>query len=158
MANLTGLPEVFHGSTTDADSSAQVAVGTRAKDVNGNEYVYLRGTASTVAGNWVVYDLNVTNSNTKLAVANDVGPLAVAGTATTLNLYGWYQVYGKASAGNSGSVATTKALYLTANAGYVDDADVAGDAIVGAYSMAGSSGSATTVWLNYPFVHDIAID
>ena len=156
MAQLTGFPEVFHGSTTDADTSALVAVGTRAKDANGNEYVYLRGTASTVAGNWVVYDM--TSGTTERANADDVGPLAVAGTATTVNLYGWYQVYGKASAGNSGAVAASKALYLTSNSGYVDDADVAGDAIIGACSLAASSGSATSVWLNYPMVQDIAID
>lgn len=157
MAQLTGFPEVFHGSTTDADSTQQVPLGTRAKDANGNEYVYLRGTASTVAGLWVVYDLNA--STTTLASANAVGPLAIAGTATTVNLYGWYQVYGKnTQAANLGAVAATKALYLTATAGYVDDADVAGDAIIGAYSMAANSGSAFTAWLNYPMVQDIAID
>lgn len=157
MAQLTGFPEVFHGATTDADSSQQVTLGTRAKDANGNEYVYLRGTASTVAGSWVIYDLNA--STTTLAAANGVGPLAIAGTATTVNLYGWYQVYGKNTiAGNSGAVAASKALYLTSNSGYVDDADVAGDAIIGACSLAASSGSAFTAWLNYPFVTDIAID
>jgi hypothetical protein len=156
MAQLSGSPQVFHSSTTDADSSAQVALGTHAFDANGNQYVYLRGTASTVAGSWVIYDLN--GSSTTLASANGVGPLAIAGTATTTNLYGWYQVFGKATGNTMTSIAASKALYLTATAGYADDTDVAGDAIIGACSLAASSGSATVVWLNYPFVSDIAID
>lgn len=156
MANLTGFPQAAHGDTTQEDTSAQVAVGTRQRDGSGNEYIYLQGTASTVAGSWVTFDENYT---TTLTGANAVGPVAVAGTATVTGEYGWYQIYGKNTiAGNSGSVAADKQLYLTSNSGYVDDADVAGDAIIGAVSRAASSGSAVTVWLNYPYVSDSAID
>lgn len=145
-----------HSDTVTQDSSQTIALGASRQESNGNEWIYLRGTASVVAGNWVRFDENYT---TELVNADDVGPLAIAGTAHTASTYGWFQVRGvNTQAGNNGSVAADSALYLTANDGYVDDADVAGDLISGAVSRAASSGSAFTVWLNYPMVYNVAID
>ena len=157
MANLTGAQEVFHSDTSIVDSSQLAPLGSRARDINGNEYVYLQGVGSTLAGSWVVYDESY---GTTLAIANEVGPVAIAMAAVNATTeYGWYQVLGKNTVAlNDGAVAADKALYLTAAAGYVDDADVAGDAISGAASMAQSSGSTVTVMIAYPFVHDIAFD
>ena len=160
MANLTGSKQIFHGNTTIADTSAQAPLGTRAFDANGGEWVYLRGTASVIAGSWCTFNVNVsTAAQTKLVDADDVGPLAIAGTAVLDGEYGWFQVYGKnALACNTGAVAAASAVFLTSTAGYVDDADVAGDMIVGATSLAASSGSAFTVWLNFPYVCNDAIN
>ena len=156
MAQLSGFPEIFDIDTARYHDSALLTLGTRGVATNGTEWIYLRGTASVVAGNWVLIGSAFATSR---AVADDQGALAIAGTAITLDRYGWFQIYGPNTvAGNSGAVAVNSALWLTANAGYVDDVDVAADAIVGAASLSLSAGSAFTVYLNYPFVHDIALD
>ena len=155
MANLTGISQIYHGDTTEQDSSALVTLGTRAFEANGNEYVYMRGTASVVTGNWVLYDENYT---TKRADTDDVGPLAVAGTAHTASTYGWFQVRGHGTASCDLAVAADAALYLTANSGYVDDADAAGEFIEGAVSRIASSGSSVTVYLSYPIAYNAAQD
>src|SRR3990167_9556865 len=148
MANLTGFPSAAQGNTTQEDTSIQVQLGTRQRDATGNEFIYLQGTASTIAGSWVKF---TETYSTSLATANDVGPIAIAGTASVLAEYGWYQVYGyHTGAANLGAVTADKQLYLTSTAGYADDADVPGDTIIGAVSVAASSGSATAVWINYP--------
>ena len=156
MPNLTGIPETFPFDTTTRGSADLLTLGTLAFETNGNEWVYLRGTASVVAGQWLVIRDSWT---TKTAAADDQGSLAIAGTAHTVDTYGWFQIKGRNTiAGNSGAVAIDSPLYLTTNAGYVDDVDVAGDAISHAVSMVASTGSAFTAWIDHPFVHDIALD
>lgn len=156
MANLTGLSTFYHGDTVIQDTSQQVPLGTRSFEANGDEWIYLRGTASVLTGLWVRFDENYT---TALVDADDVGPLAVAGTTHTASTYGWFQIKGvSTTAANDKAVAANVALYLTATGGYVDDADVAGDLIEGAVSRAASSGSSFTVWLNYPIVYNVAQD
>ena len=156
MANLTGYPQTAHGNTTSEDSTAQITLGTRQMDKSGNEYIYLQGTASTVAGNWVVFSETY---STKRADTDDVGPLAIAGTASVLAEYGWYQIYGyNTIASNLGAVAADAQLYLTATSGYADDADAAGEFITGASSVVASVGSAFGVWLSYPHSYNAAHD
>lgn len=156
MAILSGAQLAFQGDTTQADSSLQTRLGSRAKDVNGGEHIYLRGTASVVAGSWVTFDSNYTT--TLLA---DLGaPVAVAGTAITTDQYGWFQIAGINSIARAGKAigANAQLFYDNANAGYVDDTDVATGFIVGAVSVAASSGSAVTVYLSYPYMPNAALD
>ena len=156
MPNLTGNPQAFHSNTSQEVASQQIPLGSRAFEANGNEWVYLQGTTSVIAGSWVVI---VRSNHTKLAVADDQGPLAIAGTAVSVGEFGWFQVYGRnTQAAVENAVVADSPLYLTANAGFVDDADVAGDAISHAVSTVAASGSAVTVRISYPFVHDIALD
>lgn len=93
------------------------------------EFIYLPGLALTAIGETVIYDLNA--GTTKRAVAGDRGPCAVAMAANVANQYGWYQIGGLAVM-KSGAVAAAGSVYLTATAGTVDDAVVAGDKIDGA--------------------------
>lgn len=93
------------------------------------EFIYLPGVASTALNELVVYDLNA--GTTKRAVASDRGPCAVATAAIIAGLYGWYQI-GGLSPIKSGTVAAAGNVYLTATAGTVDDAVVAGDKVDGA--------------------------
>lgn len=138
----------------DFGTTKKWRLGTRKRDVAGNEYIYLEGVASTVAEDFVVFDEAFATTR---AVADEVGPVAVAMSACVASNYGWYQIYGKAT-GDTATVATDKALYLTATAGRLDDADVAGDSVHGCFSMAADSSNSCTVWLNYPWVSDIAHD
>jgi hypothetical protein len=79
--------------------------------------------------------------------------------ATVADKYGWYQIYGAGTVATAAAVADNKTLYLTSTAGAIDDADVAGDAIIGLWSRGTATGAGTVACqLNYPMVHDIAID
>jgi len=159
MPTLIG-PWISAGDTTVVDSSKKHELGSRAFDANGNEYIYLTGVASTLAGSWVTFDeLHIT----ALAVADAKGRVAIAMAAIVASSYGWYQIYGKHTAAYvATAMADNAQLYLTSTAGSVHSTDVAGDFIVGAMgrSAVTTTGvSATlTVELNYPVVHDAAID
>ncbi len=158
MAGLTGYTKVFAGDTTSIDTELKHPLGTRAFDVDGNEYIYLTGVASTAAGYVVSFD---EAHITTLSVANAKGRIAVAMAATVADTYGWYQIYGKnTTVFASTAVSDNGVLYLTATPGAVDDADVAGDLIIGmiARSAAGTEASPLTVELNYPYVDDTADD
>ncbi len=158
MANLTGDVQAISGDTSVIDTAKMHPLGTRAKDTSGNEYIYLQGVASTVAGDWVTFD---EDGITTRSLANAVGRVGVAMAAIVASSYGWYQIAGKntiAKAVSGGAAAANVALYLTATAGTVDDVDVVGDMIVGALNRVAESSGIVTVELNYPMVFNVAID
>lgn len=143
--------KVMQGSFTEIDTTKTAKIGERRTDENGNQYIYLQGVASTVAGTWVTYDeLGVT---TRLA-ANAIGPVAIAQAATVANTYGWYMIYGSCQANVSASFADNGNLYATATAGEADDAIVAGDRVKNAIGRSAISGSQALVQIWYPFMDD----
>jgi len=157
MPSLIG-PWVNAGDTTVVDSSKKHELGSRAFDEDGNEYIYLQGVASTAAGSCVTYD---EAHATTLAISDAVGRVAIAMAAIVADKYGWYQIYGKNTAAIAGAAITAdKQLYLSATAGSIDDADAAGDVIIGMISRSAGTAESSpiTVELNYPFVCDVAID
>jgi hypothetical protein len=128
----------------DIHATKRHRLGTRKRDVLNNEYVYLKGVASNAAGKFVVYDENFA---TTLLTADEVGPVGVAMAAfDTTTTYGWAQIYGVCT------VASTD------TAGRVDDAEVAGDSVHGAFTMTADTSNVATVFLSYPWVSDIAHD
>lgn len=139
--------------------SKQFRVGTRLKDVAGNEFIFAKGVASTAAGSWVTLD---EDGVTTLAVANAQGRVAIAGAAIDATTkWGWYQIYGKAVGKALTGFADNGKVYLTATAGSVDDADVAGDVVLGAIGRSALDTPTTGMAyfeLNYPEVLDLAID
>lgn len=152
MAELRGSPQVFHANTSTVDSSQQIAVGTRGFDGSGNEYIYASGVASTVAGDWVVFDENF--ATTRL-VANEVGPVGIAMAAVNSgSSYGWYQIFGTNTIAVTDTIAADKALYIDGTAGRVDDAGVSGDIVLNAYSMTADTANVATVFISYPSVTD----
>ncbi len=118
----------------------------------GNEYIFLKGVANTVAGMWVTYDeVGVTT----LVVADAFGPVAVAMSACDDTAEGgWYQIFGAASGRLLTLCADNAALYATATAGVLDDTAVAGDLIHGAVnrSLIGGATANGAVQLWYPFM------
>ena len=151
---FTGVMHISPGGLDVVDSSAQVGVGTVAQDGSGNEYKYLQGAASTSAGSVVIYD---EAGVTSLAVADDVGPIAIAQAATIANTYGWYLINGSGSADTADDVADNGDVYLTATPGSVDDAVVAGDRVHGAlFRAAGTGASTVAIQLFNPMVDNIA--
>lgn len=79
MTNLTGYSQTFDSNTDAVDTSAKTTILTRAFDPAGNEYIYLKGVASTIVGSVATYDEDGT---TTLIVANAIGPVAVSMSIT----------------------------------------------------------------------------
>ena len=117
------------------------------------EFIYLKGVASTAAGDLVAYDTkNATTVRAVHAGATSKGPCAVAMSANVATQYGWYCISGSVPV-NSGAVAAHSRPYLTATAGQIDDAVVAGDAIDGALIEEVDSGGFATVQLSRPSIN-----
>ena len=114
--------------------NAPLGAVVQAKDVASTDYgvgdfIYLQGVASTAVGSVVLIDQD--DFTTTLATADDTGYIAFAMAATVANEYGWYQIAGKCVAKALASCADNASLYLTATAGSLDDAVVAGDRVKG---------------------------
>lgn len=128
-------PGLIGGQAIDETSATQehpLGLIVTAEDVASTaygvgEFIYLKGVASTVVGSVVTYDAG--GFTTALASANAVGPIAVAMSANVADQYGWYQISGRGVVKGLASLAADALCYLTATAGSVDDAVVAGDAI-----------------------------
>ena len=127
-----------------------LAVDEGSDDRGVGEFIYLKGLASTAIGEVVVY--NADDWSTKLAVANDIGPIATAMAATVASEYGWYQISGKGSALALTSFADNGDCYLTSTAGSMDDADVAGDYIANMKGAGAVSGGVADVEMHRPSV------
>lgn len=153
MAQLTPRPQVFSGDTTIVDTAKKHALGTRASDKDGNEYIYMAGASSTVLGSWVTYDEDYA---TTLLAANAVGPVAVAMAATDATTdYGWYCIWGECTGDFSANVGDNTAVGYETAAGHAGDGHAAGDQIAGAVIRGAVTTAGTqTVQLNYPFVDD----
>lgn len=133
-------------------STKKHRLGTIKRDVAGNEYVYLQGVASTVAGSWVAFDeLGVTTLLDTDVAASMVSPIAVAQAAVDATTeYGWYMVRGKTQANVEASFADNSKIFAVTVAGSADDSGTAGNQIVGAYGRSAISSGQATVQLMYP--------
>jgi hypothetical protein len=154
MADLTTATQIFASDTAEVSTIQQHELGTRARDEDGNEYIYLKGiTGVDSTHNWVSYDEDYV---TTLLAANAVGRVAVFMAAVDANTkFGWAQIFGKNSIAGTDAIATDKQLYIDATAGRADDAAVTGDLILNAISRStDASTNIATVELNYPFVSD----
>lgn len=152
MAQLTGqgptaLPA--SGTTNTYLAPYPIKVGTRARDVDGNEYVFCDFGGPVSQGIWVTINtLHVANA----VVANDTGRIGVvcggvgpAGTELTSTLGGWVQIYGLcnyAQTNEASDVNTTQGILLAGKVatspagtvGYVSLVSTDGTRIYGAWS------------------------
>ena len=107
----------------------------RAKDVSGTrgygEFIYLKGLDGTAAGQVVLVK---DDYGTALIAARSIGSVAIATAATVTGTYGWYQIKGQAMAICAAAVAANAPMYIAAG-NVIDDAVVAGDAIIGMRSV-----------------------
>lgn len=141
-------------TTTDTVQNHALGYKVGARDTTNDgygEFVYLLGVASTVAGDAVTY--NQSTGATTRTVAGVTGPVAIAMSANVASQYGWYQVFGAATVNVAGAVSAGAAAYVTATAGSLDDAVVAGDLINDAYfAVAAGGAGSTAISLNYPSI------
>ena len=137
---------------TDIHTTKKFLLGTRKTDVLGNEYVYLQGVASVVAGSWVAFDeLGVTSLLDTDVAATMISPIAVAQAAVDATTeYGWFMVRGTCLANVEASFADNSKIFAHATAGSSDDSGTAGNQILGAYGRSAISGTQATVQLSYP--------
>lgn len=126
-------PTIGLQAVTEISTTQQFPLGTTARfrheTYGEGEFMYVKGVASAVLGSVVL--INPDDYSTSLAVANDKGNLGVLMGALVASTYGWAQIKGKGAAKVLASFADNGDCYLTATAGSVDDADVAGDFIRG---------------------------
>ena len=160
MAYQSIEPRIVEQSIASTSSTAKHPLGTRIRAVDATygegEFIYLKGVNSTVVGSLVTYD-NVTGSTT-LAVntANAGVPLAVAMSACTADLYGWYQVRGAAVIKKTATkVAPGAKVYISGTAGRVMGTLDTGMAVQGGVCLAtatvASATSTVTVQLDSCF-------
>ena len=167
MANTQGTwklvtPRLGAQPITEVSTTQKHPFGTRlvVKDQGGTttygeaEFVYVKGVASGAVAKWASY---VNKSGlTVLAVANTNGHLGVfVSTLDATTKFGWLQIKGRCIGKSLTAYADAGIPYLTATAGSVDDASVAGDWIWGAI---GANGGTHTVGdlagefeINYPY-------
>lgn len=123
----------------------------RAYDVENDteaEFIYLKGVASTLAGDLVVYD----GGDTTRAVAASKGPAAVSMSANVANQFGWYARLGRVKTNIAGGVVDGALVYTSGTTGAVDDTVVANQNVGGSkFAETAASGQAF-VELAYPVI------
>jgi len=117
------------------------------------EFIYLKGVASTAAGDAVVYD-PVAGTTTR-TVAASRGPVAVALSANVASQWGWYQVLGQAAVNtaSAGTGAANALIQTSATAGQATVSGTSGQKIDGAVCKTAQdtpSSGFTQVALHYP--------
>lgn len=157
MTQELGAPKIGDVHTAGYVAAWKLGDIVRAVDptYGAGEFIYLKGLDSTVVGSVVTY--NTDDFSTTLAVADAIGPVAVAMAASVTGKYGWYQIQGKGVAKVLASFADNANCYLTSTAGSVDDAVVAGDYIngmKGASAIDTPSTGLAEVELSRPFVRN----
>jgi hypothetical protein len=168
MSELSGQgPIILHGATSTVDSTAVQKLGTRAYDVDGNEYVYVDFQESCIRGEWVAFDHAYAATQLTAASRGWVG--VVDGTVSASDRFGWVMVRGIHTAAWATSGATTVdpvVVAATTDLGHVatgTSADVSilvtGAHIATAPDTCASTALSTsalaapcTVTLNYPYV------
>lgn len=127
---IVGLQPIATKSTTQNHPLGMriKAVDLASTNYGVGEFIYLKGAASTVVGSCVHF--NADDGTTALVVADAIGPVGFAmSTNAEATSYGWYQIYGKCVSKVAAGFADNAAMYITATAGILDDAVVAGDHI-----------------------------
>ncbi len=149
--NRIGLNQAIDAtSTTQQHDLGEIVtckdVGTTARGFG--KFIYLKGVTSTVAGDGVVYDESTWL--TTRTVAASKGPFAVSQSANAATTsYGWYQIEGTAVV-VSGTVSDNAAVYTTATDGSMDDTQVDGQQVIGAFFRSADDTGFATIGLNRP--------
>lgn len=159
MAYTPVSERVIPQGITEVSSTQKVPLGTiiQASDptYGAGEFIYLKGVANTARGSWVTYATD--DGATTLAVANAIGPVAIAMAATVASTYGWYQISGKAVGKVLTGFADNANCYLTSTDGSVDDTVVAGDYVYGAKGASAIDTPSTglaEIEMSRPYVKD----
>lgn len=127
-------------------------LGRKVRTADGSEYIWMKGVASLVLGDWVTF--NGSSYATVRLIADAVGPVAIAMSANTVTTnQSWYQIAGINTVSNSDTVAGANVpLFIDGTTGRVDDAVVTGDMVVNAFPTAADTTNVLPVYIFYPCV------
>jgi len=149
---LTGPTQLFGAAATVVDTVPKHAQGTRAQDLDGGQYVYGQTKDTILQFDYCFFDGEF---NADQSAADVIGIGGVAMADGVEDGYGWFQIYGAGHVTVAAAVASDVPLYLTATAGQLDDAAVAGDFVFGIYSSAAAGAQGVVAcFLNYPMTSD----
>jgi hypothetical protein len=153
VGNKTGFPSASVGLVTDVDTVQRNQLGMHQWDDLGNEFIYLAGVASLVAGDWVHYNTTTTFVAVRLVTtATLAAPVAVAVSAVLAANWGWFQIYGVVSQANIATVAVNKlALYTSTTAGRATTVAGAATAIFNAAQSDASVANLGPAMLAHPY-------
>lgn len=152
---IIGAQDLMSTSTTQ-----QHVLGTRVRGVDTGtlqygeaEFIYLKGVASTAAGDIVIYDAKA--GTTTRCVAASRGPVAVSMSANVASQYGWYMVMGNAAVttASAGTGAANALIQTSATAGSATVSGTSGQKIDGAICKTAQDSPTsgfTQVVLHYP--------
>lgn len=156
MANLIG----FKADQVDTalTGGKTFAVGDRAEDYNGNQYIYVKASSAIAQFDVVTFDETYNTTVAPLSTSNDArgDKVGVAPAAIASGSYGWLQIYGPCSFKVASACAANVELTTTGTGGVLDDATTASLIVVdGIYvttvNTASAAASAAGI-LNYPQV------
>jgi hypothetical protein len=124
-----------------------------ATDYGPGEFIYLEGCASIVRGDIVVFNDNYLCVR---SVGGLTGAVAVALGACVASNYGWFQILGRGVATSNTTIVDGTQAYICGTAAMIDDAVLAGDAIVGMI-ISSTTDTATCIvnMTTYPVVADM---
>jgi hypothetical protein len=146
------------------DTTQRHPLGKRCKFIDPTygeiEAIYLKGVASTAAGDLVVYDPKA--GTTTRSVAASRGPVAVAMSANVALQFGWYAIQGlvPVSTTAAGTGAANAGLAVTATPGQATVRAAAGQSIDGLICKSAQDGPGagfTDVELHYPSANGIDV-
>ena len=174
MAELSAQGPILGSQATSvATTDALLAVGTRMRDKDGNEYIYVGFGETLTAGQWVV--LRTLSSVTRVATAT-AGPIGIVCASVTSLDNGWVQIYGDYATAQISNSEATSAFRLLAPTGATTEAALAASStddvanlVHGAWitaaastdttnSSSAHSGVTVAVRLNYPQLHNISVN
>lgn len=113
------------------------------------EFIFLKGVASTAAGDVVEIDTYTPATVRWAGTANSGKPLGIAMAAIVASSYGWYQISGAATVNIGGAVVAGNPVYFQATA-VVDDAAVNGKQVLGATFLTTAASGTAVVQINRP--------
>jgi hypothetical protein len=167
MAHLTGGMAYPQPTSVVVGSSAPpIALGTRARDASGGEYVYVDFQSAFIIGE--IASFNSSFQAAKVTTAT-IGPVGMVVATATSDSVGWLQIYGYTSVLQGTSLLVAGPVGLDATTlGYSMPITLTTSliALQGVYVVTGSTvssldptstvgtslGGAVTAVLNYPFV------
>ena len=117
---------------------------------DGHYYIYLKGVASTVAGDWVCFKPGV--YETARLTTGMRGTVAIATAAVVANKYGWYGYMGTFASNCLSATLSNGYLFATATAGSAEDLLTKNEQIKGATAtgspVTASGGGSQTASIN----------
>lgn len=169
MAHFTGA-QAFHSQTSEVDSTQHIPLGMRARDKEGNEYIYVDFQAAVFPGEWVVIGPSFAASAMTATSAGAIG--VCMGSVSASDRFGWLQIYGineiafatsgVTSSGSNRAIIADPSTDVSAIGASTDTTAVTELQILGVKVLAAASTATTnaytsaadaaTVWLNYPTI------